>query len=228
MEIEDLGERVDYIENKMTDFTNAHNKLVDDHFALKEEVKQLKLKVADLEDRSKRNNVKLRGIPENVKNNYLKKFLQKVIIDLIPTLQNQELVIDRAHRLLKPPHILEKLPRDVIDKIHFFLNERFADAIRKAPHTTPRSLCRDNLATILARKNLNLITKILHNHKIIYRWAFPTKLIIESYNMSHSIYTIEEGLKTLKMCRLLPNEESISTNKNPKEKMTSPWNASHE
>lgn len=34
VEIEALGERVDYMENKMCDFTSAHNDLVDSHFEL--------------------------------------------------------------------------------------------------------------------------------------------------------------------------------------------------
>lgn len=34
------------MENKMTEFTEAHNELVDDHFSLEEELKQLKLKMA--------------------------------------------------------------------------------------------------------------------------------------------------------------------------------------
>lgn len=43
-----------------------------------------------------------------------------MIFELIPAIPQQELVIDRAHRLPKPPYIPEKLPRDVIAKIHFF------------------------------------------------------------------------------------------------------------
>lgn len=57
-EIDALGERVEYVENKMCDFTDAHNELVDAHFELEDEIKNLKLKVTDLEDRSRRNNVK--------------------------------------------------------------------------------------------------------------------------------------------------------------------------
>lgn len=53
-----LGDRVDYVENNMGDFTQAHNELVDAHFEVEEELMVLKLKVADLEDRSKRNNIK--------------------------------------------------------------------------------------------------------------------------------------------------------------------------
>lgn len=84
LKMDEVGERVDYIENKITDFTEAHN----DHFELEDEPKRLKYKVADLEDRSRRNNIRFCGSPENVKNNDLKQFLQKIILDLILTLPN--------------------------------------------------------------------------------------------------------------------------------------------
>lgn len=45
MDIDAVRERVDLIENKMCDFTAAHNELVDSHFEL-EEVEQLRMKVA--------------------------------------------------------------------------------------------------------------------------------------------------------------------------------------
>lgn len=45
MELESLGERVERVENKMGDFSEAHHELVDAHFELEEELKQLKLKV---------------------------------------------------------------------------------------------------------------------------------------------------------------------------------------
>ena len=232
-EIGDLGERVDYIENKMTDFTDAHNELVDDHFALEEEVRQLKLKVSDLEDRSRRNNIKFRGIPENVKNNDLRIFLQKMFVDLIPSLQKQDLVIDRAHRLPKPSHITAKLPRDVIAKIHFFQTKdmlmHFARHHAPLPDPYAGIILYSDLsqATILARKNLNPITKILRNHKLIYRWGFPTKLSVEKDNMSHTIHTLEDGLKILKKWNLLPNDESTPIDGTTKEKLTAPWNVSH-
>lgn len=142
-----------------------------------------------------------------------------MIIDLISTLQSQELVIDRAHRLPKPPHIQEKLPRDVITRIHFFqMKDMLMQYVR---HHTPLPdpyagiiLYSDlSQATVLAWKNLKFITKILCNHKIFYRWGFPTKLIIERNKLSYSIYTIEEGLKTLKSWVLLPNKENIFSRK---------------
>lgn len=51
----------------MGDFKEAHNNLVGAYFDLEEEIKNLKLKVAYLENRSRGNNIKFHGIPENVK-----------------------------------------------------------------------------------------------------------------------------------------------------------------
>lgn len=81
-------------------------------------------------------------------------------------------------------------------------------------------------ATIQARKNLNPITKILRNYKIIYKWGFPTKLMIAQNNTSHSIHTIEQGLKMLQAWNLLPQDEIVAAYKNPPGKIDTRWNTS--
>lgn len=62
-DIHDLGDRVTYIENKMEDSTTTINDLVDAYDDMKDEQHWIKSKLADLEERSCRNNVKLRGSP---------------------------------------------------------------------------------------------------------------------------------------------------------------------
>lgn len=119
-EIADLGDRVDEAEQRLDDFSGAHNELVDAHVDLEDELKMLKLKVADIEDRSRRNNVKFRGIPENVKPADLTEFLQQLMQKTLPDLTANDVIIDRAHRLPKPAHIPENVPRDVIARIHFY------------------------------------------------------------------------------------------------------------
>lgn len=233
MEMDALGERVDYIEHKMNDFTEAHNDLVDSHVDLEDEIKHLKLKVSDLEDRSRRNNIKFRGIPENIKNSDLKQFLCRMMSDLIPTISPQELVIDRAHRLPKPSHIPEKLPRDVIAKIHFYHVKDYLMQLARQRSPLPDPYAGIQLysdlsqATILARKNLNPITKILRNHNIVYKWGFPTKLLIERDSISYSIYTLEDGLKYLKSWGLLPKEGDLNLEKPPLGKIAPQWQTSH-
>lgn len=116
----------------------------------------------------------------------LKQFLQKIILDLIPTLLNQKLVIDRANRLSKPSHIPKKLAREVVAKIHIFhvkdMLMQFARHHSPLPDHSGLSQ-----ATIEARKNLNSIAKILQNHKIIYKWGFPTILMIDRNNISYTL-----------------------------------------
>lgn len=64
--IDGLVERVNHVENKMAEFSEAHNGLVDAHNHLEKDMTSLAAKLADLEDRNRRNNVKFRGIPEYV------------------------------------------------------------------------------------------------------------------------------------------------------------------
>lgn len=86
---------------------NAHNDLV-------EEFKMLKLKVADLQDRSHRNNIKFNGISESVKATELRPFLQRMIGDLLPSISPYNIIIDWDHRLPKPAYLPDRIPRDVI------------------------------------------------------------------------------------------------------------------
>lgn len=65
-EVGELGGRIDRIEKKMSEFASSHNSLIDAHNDQSNDVTWLKAKVADLEHRSKRNNVKIRGVPEAV------------------------------------------------------------------------------------------------------------------------------------------------------------------
>lgn len=83
MELEELGNRVDYIENRMGDYAWAHNELVDAHNDVTEEIFYTKSKMADLEDGSHWNNVKFRGIAESVHFAELLSFLQHMIAELL-------------------------------------------------------------------------------------------------------------------------------------------------
>lgn len=65
-DIPDLKERVDHLEEALDTCVDSYNNMVDAHTAHSEEIAWLKSKVADLEDRSRRSNLKLRGAPESI------------------------------------------------------------------------------------------------------------------------------------------------------------------
>lgn len=59
-EVQDLEGRVDHIKQKMGDFASSHNNLKDANNYQEDEMENLEAKVANIEDCSKQNNVKLR------------------------------------------------------------------------------------------------------------------------------------------------------------------------
>lgn len=202
--IDDLGERVDHTETKMAEFSRAHNGLVDAHNQLEDDLQSLTAKVADLEDRNRRNNVKLRGIPESVSNAELTPFIQKMLATLLKPASERDLLIDRAHRLPKPKGVPDSAPRDVIMRVHFFnVKEDLMQFSRKhpqlpEPYQAVKVFADLSQFTIQARKRLQPVTLILRQHNIPYRWGFPTKLLVTRNGVQHVIYSVEDGAAVLK------------------------------
>lgn len=154
------------METKIDDFSAAHNELVDAHVDVKDEPKALRLKVAKLEDRSRRNNVKFRG---SLKPADLRSSLQQLMTKALPSLQPADIIIDRAHRLHKPPHLPKKVPRDVIARIHYvhvkyqlIRISRENNALQN-PYEGITLYADLSRSTMAARNNLIPITKMLRN-----------------------------------------------------------------
>lgn len=227
----DSGGRVDHLENKMGEFSGAHNGLVDAHNQLEEEVASLSAKLADLEDRNRRNNVKLRGVPESVPPSELVPFIQQLIKTVLPQTSKPDLVLDRAHRLPKPKNLPASVPRDVIVRIHFFhIKEQLMQAARRSPHL-PEPFHKVTLYadlsqhTIHARKKLSPITSILRQHKVLYKWGFPTKLIITKDGATHVVTSVESGSAVLRKLGLDPPSLAPILQPTPIVKLASEWRA---
>lgn len=182
--IQSLVSRTEHIESKMADFAKSHNLLIDSHAALEEEVGRLSTKVLDLEDRSRRNNIRLRGIPESVPPEALNQFLTDMMSETLPTLKEQDLVIDRIHRIPKPRHLPAHLARDTIARIHFYhVKENFLKGLRSQPQLSDKfkvvSIFPDlSAATMLRRREFAPYTRLLRDNGISYKWGFPVKLIV--------------------------------------------------
>lgn len=65
-EVQALGGRVDHMEQKMGEYTSSFNTVVEAHASHGKEITWLRNKVANLEDRSRRKNLKIRGIPKTI------------------------------------------------------------------------------------------------------------------------------------------------------------------
>lgn len=108
--LQEHDHRIPYIEDKMATMHNAHNQVVD---FLQEQDKKLlwiKNKVADLEDRSHRNNIKFRGIPEAIQPQELNAYSMRLMQTIVPNLSETELLLDR---IPKPAFLPDNTSLDV-------------------------------------------------------------------------------------------------------------------
>lgn len=78
----------------------SYNSLVDAHNDQSKEVTWLKGKVADFKDRSRKNNIKLRGIPESTQPAQLQEYAHDLMKAFLPEASDSDLVIDRIHQKL--------------------------------------------------------------------------------------------------------------------------------
>lgn len=77
-------------------------------------IRKLHLKVLDLAECSSSKSIKLRGIPEAVKQKDVVPDLQQLFLKLIPDLSPGDLLMDRAHSIPKPAYLPDGVPRDVL------------------------------------------------------------------------------------------------------------------
>lgn len=105
------------VEDKMCEVTYSFNALVDSRTSHQNDLMFLKAKVADLEDRSCLNNLKIRGIPETVQTHQLPHFVRDLFKAAVPNLAS-----GGSYHRQDPPHsfLPAEVPHDVLIRIHYF------------------------------------------------------------------------------------------------------------
>ncbi|CAH2219796.1 Hypothetical predicted protein [Pelobates cultripes] len=104
----------------MEDLIDAHNASTEQIKSLTPQLQQCETKIMDLEDRSRRSNIRMRGIPETVLQADLPSYKHCFFRALVPEIHTDMLFVDRLHRVPKPQQIAASLPRDVLLKAHYF------------------------------------------------------------------------------------------------------------
>ncbi|CAH2322311.1 Hypothetical predicted protein [Pelobates cultripes] len=77
-------------------------------------------KLANLEDRSRSNNLRLRGVPESVTQAELPAYVRGLLRAYGLVVPPDMLQVGRAHRVPRPRHLPDTTPRDVLIRIHYF------------------------------------------------------------------------------------------------------------
>lgn len=116
-----LGDRINEVENATADYDRRLSLIEQKYVKIQSENAALRDKVIDLEARSRRQNIKIVGLPEKIENGRPMEFLTTLIPDLLGASNfSTPLKVDRAHRLGRQSSGGESRPRVMIARIHHF------------------------------------------------------------------------------------------------------------
>uniref|UniRef100_A0A5F8G987 L1 transposable element RRM domain-containing protein n=1 Tax=Monodelphis domestica TaxID=13616 RepID=A0A5F8G987_MONDO len=199
-EIQSLRTRIQQLES--SDFTRQQDSIKQNqkNENIEENMKHLIHKTEDLENRSRRDNLRIIGLPEDhYKRKSLDIILQEIIKENCPEILEQEgkVEIDRIHR--SPPVLNPQLttPRNVIAKFkNYQTKEKILQAAKKKSFRYQGTTVRitQNLAasTLKKRKAWNTIFRKARELGLQPRINYPAKLTIFLQGEVWSFNKIEE------------------------------------
>ena len=122
-----MGRSLDQIEGSLVntetvqcDFEVRISELESSQAQLQKQVTWLQLQQDDAENRSRRNNIRLRGLPESVKGPELRTTVVGILNGVLERPQMEKMEIDRVHRVKAPRRTVTELIPDVLIRIHLF------------------------------------------------------------------------------------------------------------
>ncbi|OCT74389.1 hypothetical protein XELAEV_18033364mg [Xenopus laevis] len=157
------------------------------------EDKDLQDRVEDSENRTRRNNIWIRGLPESMQDLHTE--IPFLLSALVPDLSPGQLILDRVHKALGPKQ-QGGPPKDIIAKVHYYkVKEAIMSTSRAAPNLDYKchkyTLYTDLTSlTIQRHKQMKPITAALISHRIKYRWGYPFKLLFSHQYKPYAITSL--------------------------------------
>lgn len=183
-DIQDIGDRTAQMEQATEALTQRQAILEDENSTLQEEVEKLKSMQEDLENRERRQNLRVRGIPNTVTPADLRTYLRSLFSTISPDHPPEAWRMDRAHRALGQAPAKGNAPKDVICRLHYYESKEVViNATRNQPHymfQAQKLQIFNDLSpmTLAKRREMRATTLKLREAKIPYRWGFPFKLMV--------------------------------------------------
>uniref|UniRef100_A0A8C5LV70 Uncharacterized protein n=1 Tax=Leptobrachium leishanense TaxID=445787 RepID=A0A8C5LV70_9ANUR len=182
-ELAEVGSRVTRVERRLDKVSAAGEA---------GQLPDFRRRLDDLENRSRRQNIRIRGVSEEVTD--IPSYLLGLFNSILETDKITRLHIDRAHRVFRPrPQTPSSPPRDIICHItDFLLKEEVLNTARNASPwrylDMDVELYQDLSAfTLAARRALRPVTSSLREAGIPYRWGHPFALVVRRGPILHAL-----------------------------------------
>lgn len=203
-EILNVRSDMGHLLRRVEEAEEASSKQAKDLADLKEQVKKvqsenraLAFRLEEQENQSRRQNLRIRSIPEQ-QNEDLGEKMRKIFNPLLGRREDEVLRIDRVHRIRKPPHIKQDIPRDVIIKFHQYEDkEKIWKKLKGAPplkfENKDLQIFTDlSAGTLERRRQMRPVLDLLRKANLKYSWGFPTSLIVIKEGRSFRMRYMEE------------------------------------
>lgn len=199
-ELKDLKETL----SSLGEVVSTHDSRIDSlESALKELEKvnaTIMLKLDDLESRSRRNNIRIIGVPEGSEGPRVTDFVAALLPKLLGESNlDSPLLVDRAHRALRPRPPEGARPRPIIARIHLFQTKEKILRLRRSAgpllfqgHTI--LIFPDYTSSVIEkRRQFTGTLQELRNLKITHSLRFPARLQVTFENQSHTFHDSSEA-----------------------------------
>lgn len=138
-------------------------------------------KLEEQENQSRRQNLRIRALPEQQGEDLLLK-MKKILNPILDRGLDEDLKIDRVHRVRKTPGRREEIPRDVIVKFHLYEDKTRIWGIVVSPvkfENTDLQIFSDlSAGTLARRRQLKPLLEQPRAPNIKYSWGFPAALLV--------------------------------------------------
>lgn len=211
-----LEEKLEILTNNQTALTNRVEEVeeqVSDHerriLVLEQKLietqrtnEKLSAKINDLEGHSRRNNIKIVGIPEGEESGRPTEFVTGLIPKLFGASNlSKPVTVDRAHRVPLPRRNMDtKRPRTIIARIHFYQEKELLLRLSRNQELIYNGLrvfvFPDYTAEVTAqRRAFREVMNILREKAITFTLRYPARLHVQ-YNDQVKVFTSPTGAET--------------------------------
>lgn len=174
-----LGGRLEALEQKFEEALPVISNLQAACSAQGHQIEALLCQLDDAENRSRRANIRVRGLPEATGPRDIVPTLEGIFREILGLPNTTAIEIDRAHRALRPPSQDVDNPRDVICKLHkYTLKDRIMQKMRGKPFFdfdgARLAFYQDvSRRTLMQRRALRPLLEAIQGAGLTYRWRFP-------------------------------------------------------